>query len=507
MVRRKFYINGKPSSDFGIYAASDTYLNAPAVGYDSFSVPKVNGLFISEKDRLSNVTRRFSCFAPDGIKAACEALFQYLYSIDGYFVLQSDYDVDHYCYAYFEEGVEVTPFRTYAGSFDLYFSCMPQKYMATGIGKAVSNNLINTDELVGRMAYYDIVNDKLCLMFFPGTNVYAYNARFRGKEGEEYVFTAEKIGTWPADPYHLQVNTTDYPSGGTSGINNGSTSTEFRHTISPSSPRIPFEVDMKVASTDGTLGLTKIMLQKKGATDLPYEPYQSMPPTDTWVYGINSSEVNIKPAFKLNKLQEVISKGLLPNNPVWFEYGGITSAKFYAEQNSVMFAQVNYETVDVVQRQNSFGFVSFFGVTDKYAVSEPFDGSIIINNVTYDAVFSDVSNSDAVGGDALYRITMSVPSNGTQTLSVVVNDAIIFVDMTGLVNSTSYVTVLVNSKTYDAQYILGDTSISVGELRLKPLNDRTTILGDISLKSENKVICYTECTIVSSLVEVDWWTV
>ena len=506
MVRRQFYINGKPSSDFGIYAASDTYLNAPAVGYDSFSVPKVNGLFISEKDRLSNVTRRFTCFAPDGIKTACEALFQYLYSIDGYFVLQSDYDVSHYCYAYFEEGVEVTPFRAKAGTFDLYFSCMPQKYMATGIGKAVGNNLINPDDLIGHMAYYDIVGDKLCLMFFPGSQQDSNEVPVRVANGGKFTFTAEKVGTWTSvNAYAFLYKT---PSGAITGVIYDNP--DGLKASMDTSTDVPYALSLRVNSPSETVGFTKMMLVE-GDTVLPYEPYPSMPPSDEWVYSIGESDIPIKPSFAITNVQNAINTGALPNRNVWFVHGSGTSAfnaQFNSIEKSVYFA--NFDTSNAVPAYDctSMGYVTLSLNANGTIISEVFDGSIFYGthgDTQADAVFTDISNTDAVGGDAMFLITLSVPASGTLGFSIMVNDSLIYVDLTGLVSAVSYVTMKINSKTYDASYFVATTNPSNDTF--KSLNDRTTILGDISLKSQNRIICYTECTVVSSLVQVEWWTV
>ncbi len=506
MVRRKFYINGKPSSDFGIYAASDTYLNAPAVGYDSFSVPKVNGLFISEKDRLSNVTRRFSCFAPDGIKAACEALFQYLYSIDGYFVLQSDYDPGHYCYAYFEEGVEVTPFRTYAGSFDLYFSCMPQKYMARGIGKEKSKNLINMDDLVGHMAYYDIVDDKLCLMFFPGQNQYSNTTPVRVGEGGQFTFTADKAGTWTSVSGVVNLGKTPY--GNASGGSFTQSALTWPVSLNTGTG-IPYSLGIKVSSNTA-VGFANMMLVK-GSEVLPYEPYESMPPSEKWVYSINQSGIPIKPYFALTNVQKAIDTGVLPNRYVWFVHNNNLYGYFNATEQSVYF--VNFNTVDttIIDDTNSFGLVALDTGSNGLTLSEAFDGSIYYGQAPsesdrVDAVFTDISNEDAVGGDVLFWITLSVSPQQTETLSIMVNDALIYVNLTDIVDSASYVTMKINSKSYNAEYLVA-TGTSDPNDEYKSLNDRTTIYGDISLKSENRIIYYTESVVVSALAEVEWWTV
>lgn len=510
MVRRKFYINGKPSSDFGIYAASDTYLNAPAVGYDSFSVPKVNGLFISEKDRLSNVTRRFSCFAPDGIKAACEALFQYLYSIDGYFVLQSDYDVEHYCYAYFEEGVEVTPFRAEAGTFDLYFSCMPQKYIGngqvTGYFGGQGHNLLNADQLASRDAYWYVGDENDLWLTFcnRGSSVYSYSgsARIVVPQGEdEFILTAD---IWNNFNPRVTVITAE-GTGGATYTNQSSDPTKLYIEIdcNGSTP-----ISLSISGyAPNYQALANIMLQKKTATPYPYEPYETLPPAEKWFYQSTVSDIDILPTHKFSGLQDEINENvdLFPSRDFWFDWSGVYTGNawldVYTTKESIFCANKiqngvlgTYDTTSVKLIANSQAVIIF-------NVSEPFEGIGYVNGTaTYEIEMADVSNPNAVGGDALYRVTAQV-GNGTQDVSIMVNDALIFVDLTGVITGSSeFASIEVNSKTYDCVIYENGNKISG--------NSRTTIYGDISLKSQNKMIASGRVTyLVNAGAEVEWWTV
>ena len=497
MVRRQFYINGKPSSDFGIYAASDTYLNAPAVGYDSFSVPKVNGLFISEKDRLSNVTRRFTCFAPDGIKTACEALFQYLYSIDGYFVLQSDYDTSHYCYAYFDEGVEVTPFRTKAGMLDLYFSCMPQKYMATGIGTyrgREGNNLIDIDQLVGKSAYLAVgSDDDLVLMFATSSDSWSASARIIPPEGAtKFLITADtSFGFRP-------TVSPDIVGSGSIYMVNQTTDTQVKVTIDTQGDTL---TSIGIHGTsDGTAWIKNVMLQVKSTQDLPYEPYETIPPDDKWLYQVNTTTAKILPTFMISGLETLIKSnpGKFPANDFWYDWTGESS--FVCAINTESFFNATVLGGGALVTTTDYDDVySPSGAT--LCVTTPFEGVCYRSGTEiFDLTMTDISNAQAVGGDALYRITANVGSS-TQNISIMVNDALIFVDLTGVLTSTNpTVSVIVDSKSYDCVISENGNVISG--------NSRATIYGDISLRSSNDVIVAgTVSSIVNAGVEVEWWTV
>lgn len=510
MVRRQFYINGKPSSDFGIYAASDTYLNAPAVGYDSFSVPKVNGLFISEKDRLSNVTRRFTCFAPGGIKTACEALFQYLYSIDGYFILQSDYDPEHYCYAYFDEGVEVTPFRTKAGTFDLYFSCMPQKYIGNGVVDGYKggegNNLLDAEGLIGFSAYKTVRDNVPYFAIYDNrsgiTPYKTHEARVYLPAGQ-YVLTAKEkdfINSMPT----LYV----YYTGGTSdSFSNVGAGTNLKYNIDTNGKK---PVLLQFWATEPGR-LYEIMLQADTGTLEPYEPYSTYPPVAKSIYSLSYNSVNILPTFAIEGLQEAIDKNpnAFPNSRFWITFmTSVTNVSINAEdKDAVFFAKVNGGTLTT--DYSPVGFT--YALTDTVKVCEYFVGTFIETaggqTFTYDMYEKDVSNSNATGGDAKYCIMAdfyNVSNNGKHVVSIVLNgESMVFVDIyaLSLLVGTDGCVVEVDSKTYEATAITKD---------FKPVqvNSCVTIIGDISLKSSNKVTWNNSTTSTYyAWMEVEWWTV
>lgn len=124
-------INGTNLSTFGIYLSSDTYLNSPQIDYSEYQVPARNGNVILDNKRLGNVVRKFSCYIKDDPESGIASLKKLIYSNRGYVRLVSDYDPDTYQMGYLAQEIEFDPFQS--GSvltvkFDLYFSCLPQKY-------------------------------------------------------------------------------------------------------------------------------------------------------------------------------------------------------------------------------------------------------------------------------------------------------------------------------------------------------------------------------------------
>ena len=131
MSYKQLYINGTGTGTFGIYIASDTYLNAPAPDYTAHQVPGRSGDLVQWNKRLENIIRKFECFIPNQAAANYDDFKKLLYSQIGYIEITSDYDPDTYQRGYLAQEIEAEPFRTDNNlniTFELYFSCEPQKY-------------------------------------------------------------------------------------------------------------------------------------------------------------------------------------------------------------------------------------------------------------------------------------------------------------------------------------------------------------------------------------------
>jgi len=129
-MRHVLYINDTPSSNYGIYIDSDTYLSAPQIDYTAYQVPARNGDLVQYNKRLNNVVRHFRCFIPKNVQANLDGFKKLLYSNIGYLKIASDYDPEVYQFGYLAEGLTAEPFRmgdALQVSFDLYFSCQPQR--------------------------------------------------------------------------------------------------------------------------------------------------------------------------------------------------------------------------------------------------------------------------------------------------------------------------------------------------------------------------------------------
>ena len=148
MARKNLYINDVNIGTYGIYISSDTYLNSPLIDYSSYNIPAKMGSVLKYNDRFNNVTRKFSCYVPQSgnIDTAMKSLKNLLYFSPGYIKIYSDYETDTYQMGYLAQDIQVKPVKDKTVSFDLYFSCKPQKFnktntQFTGNGKTVTDSL------------------------------------------------------------------------------------------------------------------------------------------------------------------------------------------------------------------------------------------------------------------------------------------------------------------------------------------------------------------------------
>ena len=140
MAMKQLYINGIGTGTYGIYISSDTYLNAPAPDYVAHPIPGRNGDLLQFNNRLNNVARQFTCYIPDNAQANMDGFKKLLYSAMGYLEISSDYESDTYQRGYLAEQIEADPFQSDSllrVTFDLIFSCEPQKYFKTNTSETI----------------------------------------------------------------------------------------------------------------------------------------------------------------------------------------------------------------------------------------------------------------------------------------------------------------------------------------------------------------------------------
>lgn len=118
------------------YSATPTgsgTFGAPARDVEAIEVPGRNGDIVIDHGRYSNIEVVYPCFINRNFAQNYQGLKSFLTSRIGYKRLEDDYHPGYYRMAYFASGIE-PDMRTLnrAGSFELVFSCKPQKYLTSG---------------------------------------------------------------------------------------------------------------------------------------------------------------------------------------------------------------------------------------------------------------------------------------------------------------------------------------------------------------------------------------
>lgn len=132
-MRAELTFAGVPLSTFGVYVSGDGTFNAPARAYDAVEIPGRDGSLLLSEKRLENIDITYPAFVYANFKENMRALRSFLLSRVGYQRLTDTYHPDEYRLAYFQGDLDVntTPVNN-AGSFDLTFSCKPQRWLTSG---------------------------------------------------------------------------------------------------------------------------------------------------------------------------------------------------------------------------------------------------------------------------------------------------------------------------------------------------------------------------------------
>lgn len=132
-MRNYFTLDGVDSRDFGIYISGQGTFGAPRKAYTYHSVPGRSGDLIGSEKRFENLELHYPAFIYANFRQNISGLRNFLLSRDGYVRLEDTYNPDEFRLASYtgEFAPEVTK-RNDAGSFDLVFNCMPQRWLKSG---------------------------------------------------------------------------------------------------------------------------------------------------------------------------------------------------------------------------------------------------------------------------------------------------------------------------------------------------------------------------------------
>ena len=133
-MRNYLIFDGEDSRDYGVYITGSGVFNAPGWAIDEVAIPGRDGLFLMAGRRLENIEVTYPCFIYANYKEQISRFRNMLLSRNGNYVRI----MDSYHPGEFRSGVYAGPFEVEptlkldAGSFDLTFNCMPQRYLLSG---------------------------------------------------------------------------------------------------------------------------------------------------------------------------------------------------------------------------------------------------------------------------------------------------------------------------------------------------------------------------------------
>lgn len=151
-MRNILMIDGKPTSDFGVFISGVGTYNAPERDTTAVSVPGRNGDLLIDNGRFHNIEITYPCYIVKEFADKFNAFKNYLLSRNGYFKIEDSYDAEHYRKAFHNSGLTPSVQLLHrVGAFEITFNCNPQRFLKDG-----DNTLILTsDGMMFNPTYFD----------------------------------------------------------------------------------------------------------------------------------------------------------------------------------------------------------------------------------------------------------------------------------------------------------------------------------------------------------------
>lgn len=132
-MRNILMIDGKPTSDFGVFISGVGTYNAPERDTTAVSVPGRNGDLLIDNGRFHNIEITYPCYIVKEFADKFNAFKNYLLSRNGYFKIEDSYDAEHYRKAFHNSGlVPSVQLLHRVGAFEITFNCNPQRFLKSG---------------------------------------------------------------------------------------------------------------------------------------------------------------------------------------------------------------------------------------------------------------------------------------------------------------------------------------------------------------------------------------
>ena len=128
-----FVYNGECSAEYGVFISGEATFATPKRKTQKVSVAGRNGDLILEDEEFENLSLKYPAFIREHLGERLENFASMLASANGYVRLEDTYHPEYYRMAHYEKGIEpkTSPYNR-AGSFDITFDCMPQKFLKEG---------------------------------------------------------------------------------------------------------------------------------------------------------------------------------------------------------------------------------------------------------------------------------------------------------------------------------------------------------------------------------------
>ena len=164
-MRNYFILDGVDSRDFGVYLSGQGTFGAPSKAYTYHDVPGRNGALIGTEKRFNNIEVTYPAFIYANFKQNISDLRNFLLSRDGYVRLTDTYNSGEFRLASYVGAFEpeVTK-KNDAGSFNIVFNCMPQRWLVsgetpiTGSPRTIQNNTQFPSKPLIRVYGYGFLN-------------------------------------------------------------------------------------------------------------------------------------------------------------------------------------------------------------------------------------------------------------------------------------------------------------------------------------------------------------
>lgn len=133
-MRDIIIIDGKASSDFGVYLTDAGAYDAPRRRVSTISIPGRSGdLVYDEDESYDNIEVRYPAIIHENYDVNFAALKAYLLSRAGYVKIEDSFHPDEYRLGIYSEAIQPKVTTGYKmGGFEILFNCKPQRFLRDG---------------------------------------------------------------------------------------------------------------------------------------------------------------------------------------------------------------------------------------------------------------------------------------------------------------------------------------------------------------------------------------